>query len=354
MAGEFINVKIKKVAIHKIFKREDKKILIPPVYNNQCSELDIDAKRALTTRITKAFGNESHSLKMKIEDTSEESVFKNITAFWENNQNDMDFLDLSKKLTYLLANAQNSRVYPDAIVVVVKGTTKAYNADFLAIIKAEIQDGFNIVENNGEQLLSYVNNLLLTRQQKLHKIAFFINNQVKGREIEAKDVDVFLFDSNTGESISESKAEYFYSDFLGLTFREDADVLTNKFFVTTKAFINENIRETLKRYRLQTALCDYLYVRQGMYINAAQFADDYFETGEIRDSYLRTIDNAGVPCIDIRKDVSMIKNKKNRQLLFENSVKLTVPIDEMNDTIEIEESADGDTIIKIKGKYVNG
>ncbi len=354
MAGEFTNVKIQKVAIHKIFKREDKKVLIPPVYNNQCSDLDIEAKRVLVTRITKAFGNDEHSLKMKIEDTSDVSAFRSIADFWEAGQSDDDFLELSKNLTLLLATAQNSRVYPDAIVIVVKGTTRPLDVDFIAIIKAEIQDGFNIIEDNGEQLLSYVNNLLLTRQQKLHKIGFFVNNQIKGRKIEPKDVDVFLFDSNTGDSISDSKAEYFYKDFLGLAFREDANVLTNKFFVTTKTFINEKIDGTLERYNLQTALCDYMYVRQGSYINAAQFANDYLPNEEIRDAYLRTINSAGVPEIDIRKDVSMIKNKKIRRLLFENSVKLTVPIEEVNDTFEIEENADGDTIIKIRGKYVNG
>lgn len=353
MAGEFINVKINKVAIHKIFKREDRKELIPPVFNNQCSELNVEAKRALVTRITKAFGNESHSLKMEIEDTSEKSIYKLITDFWKTKQDDQEFLELSRKLTLLLAVAQKSRIYPDAIVVIVKGTSKAYNADFIAIIKAEIQDGFNIIENNGEQLLSYMNTLLLTRQQKLHKIGFFINNQVAGRDIDLKNVDAFLFDSNTGESVSDSKAEYFYKDFLGLTFREDADVLTNKFLLATKKFINENIEDAAERFKLQTALCDYLYVRRGMFINAAQFADEYMGRGERKDSYLRFVDEAGVPIIDVRKDMSMVKGGKTRRLFFENSVKLTVPIEEVNDTITIEENQSGDTIITIKGKYVN-
>lgn len=353
MAGEFINLKVKKVAIHKIFKREDKKVLIPPVYNDQCSGLDSEAKRALETRITKAFGNDSHSLKMKIENVSEESVYKNITDFWQTDQEDAAFLQLSKQLTFLLAKAQNSRIYPDAIVVIVKGTTKAYSNDFIAIIKAEIQDGFNIVESNGEQLLGYVNNLLLTRQQKLHKIGIFINNQVKGRKIELKDVDAFLFDSNNGETFSDSKAEYFYKSFLGLTFREDADVITNQFYITTKKFINECIENAAERIRLQTALRDYLYVNKKMYINPAQFANEYLGSAETKDSYLKIMEEAGVPSMDIRKDVTMIKNGKTRNMSFDNSINLTVPIEEFDDTITIEENENGDTIIKIKGKYVN-
>ena len=353
MAGEFINLKVKKAAIHKIFKREDKRVLIPPEYNNQCSDLDADARRALETRITKAFGNDSHSLKMKIEDTSEESVYQRICDFWKGDQSDAEFLELSKRLTFLLAQAQNRRIYPDAIVVTVKGTTKAYNADFIAVIKAEIQDGFNIVESNGEQLLSYVNNLLLTRQQKLHKIGLFINNQIKGREIGLKDVDAFLFDSNTGKSVSDSKADYFYQSFLGLTFREDADVITNNFYIATKKYINECVGNSAERIRLHTALRNYLYISKVMYINPAQFADEYIGGGERKDAYLGAMDESGVPCTDTRKDVTMIKNGKTRNLSFENSVKLTVPLEQFEEIIRIEENQNGDTIIRIKGKYLD-
>ncbi len=353
MAGEFINLKVKKVAIHKIFKREDKKILIPPEYNSQCSSLDNEARRALETRITRAFGNDSHSLKMKIEDTSEDSVYRNIVDFWGTDQSDAAFLEMSRQLTFLLAQAQNSRIYQDAIVVIVKGTTKAYNADFAAVIKAEIQDGFNIVESDGEQLLSYVNNLLLTRQQKLHKIGLFINNQVRGREIRQQDVDAFLFDSNTGESISDSKAEYFYKSFLGLDFREDADVITNNFYIATKKYINECVKESAERIRLQTALRNYLYINKDMYINSSQFAEGYMEGGEAKDVYLKAMEEAGIPSTDIRKDVSMIKRGKTRSLSFENSVKLTVPIEKFEEMVTVEEDGDGDTIIRIKGKYLD-
>lgn len=353
MAGEFTNLKIKKVAIHKVFKREDKSIMIPPVFNNQCSELDSEAKRALVNRITRAFGNDSHSIKMNISDTGDNSAYKYITDFWMTDQNDNEFLELSKNLTLLMAGAQKNRLFSDSILVTVKGTAKGIEADFIAVIKAEIQDGFNIIENNGEQLLTYINTLLMTRQQKLHKIGFFINNQVRGRQIEVKDVSTFLFDSNTGDSVSDSKAEYFYKTFLGLTFRQDADVITNKFYVASKKFINESNMSALERIRLQTALHDYLRVRKELYINPSQFANEYIDNNEMKDAYLKSIENAGIPGINTRKDTSMIKDQKVRRLAFENSVKITVPIEEFDDTITIEENKDGDTIVTIKGKYVN-
>ncbi len=108
--------------------------MLPPVFNNQCSELDAEAKRALVTRITRAFGNDSHSIKMKINNTGDNSAYKYITDFWMTDQNDNEFLELSKRLTLLLANAQNNRLFSDSIVVIVKGTTKGSNVDFIAVI----------------------------------------------------------------------------------------------------------------------------------------------------------------------------------------------------------------------------
>lgn len=209
MSLNTINLKVTKVAIHKVFQREEKDTLIPPMYNRCCMELDETARLALAMRIVKAFGDDSHSLKMDISDTGEESVYKNIVDFWRTEQNDNQLLELSKKLTLLLAEAQDSKLYSEGIVITVKGTTKPTKCDFIAVIKAEIQDGFNIAESNGQQLLSYVNTLLLTRQQKLHKIGLFLNNQVNGRAIEVKDVSAYVFDSNTSESAYKAKAEFF-------------------------------------------------------------------------------------------------------------------------------------------------
>lgn len=353
MAGEFINFKIDKVIIHKIFRREDKSIMVPPLYNETCSTLDIEAKRALNTRIIRAFGNDAHSIEMSIENTEEESVYKYITDFWLTDQSDTHFIELSKRLTQLLAKAQASRLYPDGIVIVLKGTTKPISVDYIAIVKAEISDGFNIENNNGESIIQYVNNLLLTSQQKLHKIGLFINNQVRGRKIEKKDVSVFLFDSNTADSVSDAKSTYFYKTFLGLKFREDADVMTNKFYTYTKRFINNSGLEPAERIRLQTALHGYLVVRNNLNINLSDFADEFFTEDSVKDKYLNELEELGVPRTSIRKDLSMISNKKTRKLSFENAIKITAPIDEFDENVIIEDDGNGNTIIKIRGKYIN-
>lgn len=353
MAGEFINTKIEKVAIHKIFKRETKANIIPPLYNESCSTLNSEAKRALTTRITRAFGNDAHAIQMAIDDTGEESVYQCLTEFWLTDQSDEKFLELSKKLTYMLAEAQNSRVYSDGIVIILKGTTKAINVDYIAIIKAEISDGFNVENSNGENLLQYVNNLLLTGQQKLHKIGFFINTQVRGRQITARDVLAFLFDSNTAESVADAKSTYFYKTFLGLKFREDADVITNKFYMGTKKFINESDWDPVEKIRLQTALHDYLVVQNNLNICMSDFANTYIREDDAKDAYLVQLEAQGIPRTAIRKDVSMLPSKKTRKLTFENAIKLTAPIEEFGENVLIREDENGNTIISIRGKYLN-
>ncbi len=352
MAGEFINTKIEKVVIHKIFRRENKHEVIPPFYNETCSALDTDAKRALTQRITRAFNNNTHAIQMSIEDTSEESVFGYLREFWLSNQSDEKLLVLSKRLTYLLALAQNSRMYPGGIVITLKGTTKPINLDYIAVIKAEISDGFNIENVNGENLFQYVNNLLLTGQQKLQKIGFFINTQIRGREINEKDVLAFLFDSNTAESVADAKSTYFYKTFLGLKFREDADVFTNRFYVYTKKYINECDLGAEGKIRLQTALNDYLMIQNNYNIGVEDFANQYIQEAPIKDRYLNVMQEAGMPTTAIRKDLSMVSGKKMRKLSFENAIKLTAPIDEFDENVTIREE-DGNTIISIRGRYLH-
>lgn len=348
------NLKVKKVAIHKIFQREEKDTLIPPMYNNSCTELDGEARIALALRIVKAFGDDSHSLKMDIADTGEESVYKNIVNFWLSEQSDEQFLELSKKLTLLLALAQDSKVYSEGVVITVKGTTKATKNDFIAVIKAEIQDGFNIAEINGQQLLSYINTLLLTRQQKLHKIGLFVNNQVKGRAIEVKDVSAFVFDSNTAESAYKAKAEFFYGKFLGLEFSKDSAVVCNSFYVQTKAFINKCEVEPMEKMRLHTALRDYVFINPTSRISPSEFADTYFMSSEIIDKYLEELDNVGVPRTATIKDLKMIGNKNHkRNLKFDNSVIVQVPTEEFDEAISVNEDENGNTIVTIRGRYVN-
>ena len=49
----------------------------------------------------------------------------------------------------------------------------------------------------------------------------------------------------------------------------------------------------------------------------------------------------------------MVASKKTRKLSFENAIRLTVPIDEFDENVTIREDEQGNTIISIRGRYLN-
>ncbi len=349
--NKFENLKIEKVIIHQIYKREHPSRIITPFYNDECSSLDDDALDVLKQRITKALSHKSNAIQMEF---SSSNMFSPIRDFWKSDMSDEEFIAFSIEATFKLAEAQTSRAYPGGIVVVVKGTVQQINKPFLAIIKAEKQKGFTAQETNGKMILKFFNDLLLTPHQKLQKIGFFINNAVAGREIEAKDIDSFVFDSNTNSSISVSKATYFYSVYLGLDFKKDSDVLTNKFFEATKLYINSLDVSSDTKIDLGTALLSYLKVDVSRFVNAEDFAERYFEEPELKDSYIKFVEQKEVPLSNIRKNLSMIGDKlKTRNINFSNSVKLQVPVDDFSEIVDINELEGGKTSIIIQGKVLN-
>lgn len=353
--NKFENLRMENIIIHQIYKREQINIMVSPFYNDQCSDLDDVALDVLKQRITKAMSHKSHSIQMDIVNDGDDSFYKQLVDFFQSDKSINKFITFSKTITRKLAEAQTSRAYPGGIIVVIKGTVQEINKPFISIIKAEKQNGFTAEETNGKMILKFFNDLLLTPHQKLQKIGFFINNAVEGRNIEKKDIDSFVFDSNTDSSLSASKASYFYNLFLGLNFRKDSDVLTHNFFEATKTYINSlNNITSNRKIELVTALLAYLKVDVSPFVNAESYAERYFGEADLRDSYIGFIEQRDIPTTNIRKNLSMIGDKlKTRNIFFSNSVKLQVPVDDFTDIVSINELEDGKTSIIIQGKVLN-
>lgn len=354
MSSNIDQMIIQKVVIHQVLKRESQDSIAPPLYNDTCSELDDKSLDALQRRFTKSLGNNSHSMKMEIHNTGNGSAFKYITDFWLSNEDDNQFVQLSKELTKLLAASQTNGRIPGGVVVIVKGIVTEYQKDFIAIIKAEKHDGFNITEEEGKNLLKYFNNLVLSPQQKLQKIGYFVNNAVKGRKIDTKDVDAFVFDSNTSEISMSAHAAYFYDKFLGLGFRTDAEFITNKFYTSTRDFINTCTSLTSERkIDLQSDLRDYLEAGNINVINPNDFIRRTITDGKIIDEYLKFVEVQNIPLHDTKKYLSLARRSmKDRRISFEHKIKLYGPSEAFKDSVKIEENGE-DTIITIKGKYIN-
>lgn len=350
---EFRNLKIDKLIFHQIYARITKEEIVEPYFSNECVELDLEGKNALKTRVTKSLGNNSHAIKMDINDIEEESVYSVIVSYWNGRQTEEEFIGLSKKLTYMLAKAQNSRLHTGGIVIVLRGTVSRDNKRYICIVKADIQDGFNVEEKDGIQAMRYITNLLLTPAQKLQKIGIFIDDSIKANIIEPNEVETYVYDSNTDKNATLSKAAYFYNDFLGLKFSSDNDMLTNKFYNYTKKFLNEcGTLTSSEKNKLQTDLINYISSTGNAKISIDEFADMYVVDGKMNDKYKNFMISCGVPERDIIKDTSLVK-LKNRSLKFENSIKLQAPTDEFARNVSISEDTEGNTIVKIRGRLIS-
>lgn len=350
--NKFSNLKINRIIVHQIYQREEKTVLIPPFYSSSCCEVDVNYNSKIKERIVKSMGSGSHSIRMDISDTSDDSAYKAISNYWANGEGEAGFIELSKTLTLMLANAQNNRRYPGGILIFVDGTVQANNRQLFCIIKAEEQDGFSLKKEVNNLDLSYVAQIFMTKNEKFQKIGIFINNAIKGRNIDFKDVDSFIFDSNTDPSISKSKAEYFYDSFLGLNFRKDSDLLTYNFVECTKRFIKslQNV-DDVKKIEMSTALLAYVGAEGLAIINPKDFAANNFNTPELIDEYEKYLTERSVELNSIHKNTAMLGGLlKTRNLLFSNKVKLQIPVDEFEEAVEIvKDEASGETIVKIKG-----
>lgn len=355
MSVDIQTLRIERVIFHQVFKRENAEQVIEPQYSDCCSVFESDEKRKLKNRITKSLGDKTHALKMEIVDEGEESVYKCIADYWDTNREEENFIELSKKMTLALAQAQKTRKINDSIAVIVEGKVSQYNKRYICFIKAEIQDGFNIEAADGHQAMKYINNLLLTPAQKLQKMGIFIDNSKTVGHVAAEDIDVYIYDSNTDANSTLKKAAYFYGDFLGLAFPNDGKMLTHKFYSVTREFINTSDELTShEKHMLQTALINYLNDMAIAIINPEDFAKKYITNEQINDSYIRCMSSNQIPLYSTPKDLEVVMRfMKNRNIYFENSIKLTAPTDGFNRNISISETEDGDTIIKIKGKLVH-
>ena len=349
---EFRNFSIGNIAFHQIYRREIKDVIVEPYYSEKCTELSLEGKNTIKTRIIKSLGNNSHALKMEIDDVGEESVYCKIVNYWNGEKSQEKFLEMSKEITYLLAKAQDRRQYPGGIVIVIEGTVSRNNDRCICIIKADIHDGLNIEDQDGVQELSYIDNLLLTPSQKLQKIGMFVDKSRRANVIEPHEVETYIYDSNTDRNATLNKAEYFYNGFLGLKFSSENDMMTNNFYKYTREFINS--RESFgsaKKNELQTQLINYIYNTGNTSLNTSTFADLYFDNSVIRDDYIRFMSSNAVPNHDIMKDMSLIDIKR-RNLVFENSIKLQAPTEEFARNVVISEDNEGNTIIKIRGRLM--
>jgi len=350
MASAFENLNIQSVILHEIFERDLDRKIVQPKLSESCTELEGDGKSNLESRIIKAIGSSSSGVQMNIAKTSPESCFQLSAQLMKSDQD--GFINDSKKLPQMLSEAQTSRKLPGGIVVVIKATIGAASKDCLIIIKAEQQTGFASEEDDNYIKMKYLDNLLLTPQQKLYKIGLFIEENVaepvNGLRSES-DFTAYVYDHNMTLKDERQAASYFYDSFLGLSIPEDSKLLTRNFYEYTRSFINEADFTDEEKLDYNSSLYVYLKNDQANVVEPSVFAESYFPEDK-RDDYLSFLESKGFPENAITKDLALLSGKlKQRKITFSSDVKILAPADSFSDSVKILDAENGHTILRIKG-----
>jgi len=340
----FQNLNISRIIIHEVFKRNEDRSMREPRYGNRLIQLDVEARDALQERITNALGRSSHGVEMAIQLWDDSSAWNLAKRTIESAGNDAEFIQISQAITARMAAAQTSKGVPGGIVVVIDGTSGHPARSFMCVIKAEPHGGFTKREDDGQLLLEYLKDLILTPQAKLYKIGAFIKHDPAAANAHQPTVGwrAFLFDDLITQGNKLGAAQYFYETFLGLAFPSNSAFQTKQFHTLTKEFIRTSTVSEEKKSDLLNALTTYLKADQTATVEVSAFSDTYLDTPELRDAYTHYMVQKHFPQQAIFKDLSEVASAlKQRKLVFSHNIKLTAPADQFEDYVRIQ-SIDGE------------
>lgn len=346
----FSNLQFNRIILHNVFPPNDG-CIVDPKTSNHLTVLDSVGKLKLQERITKVLGIGSSCIQMKIAQDGDDSCFKKACELIDSDE--ASYIKESKEIANMHTKVHTNSKWPGGTLVIIDGTVGYNNCRTLIIIKAEIQEGFRETVNQHSVLMEFIDNLLLTPQQKLYKIGTFIEvsktTSANGNR-NKDDFLAFVFDSNITTKDYRKAAQYFYSNFLGLKFPENAEQMTSDFYEFTCNYINSAPITPQRKLELRSALTTYLRVDQSQTIEINRFAELYLDQDD-HDGYESYMINRGFPSTAVSKDINLIKKKLNiRNMVFTSSVKISAPAEGFGNLINIVEQTDEHTLLKVKGK----
>ena len=348
---DFSNLQISRIIIHEIFKRDSEKEIHQPSYGTELSLLNAAGIETLEERIINAIGSESNSMEMDIVNCNIDSCVKKVDELI--GLEDEDFIKNSRSIAYKLAEAQISRRIPGGVVVIVQGTAgEEVRKNLICIIKAEVHTGFTR-DNN---VLEFLSELLLTPQQKLYKIAAFIENDLNTDNLSEK-YELCVYDHNMKRAETKDAATYFYSTFLGSSFKRNSKIITRDFYENARTIVNGLDITDEEKVDINMNLYSYMKSSINATISIDEFANEYISERH-RDYFINEMTESGIPTNAISKDTAYINNRlKQRRIKFTNEVSIIAPSDKFGDSIKIIndiedlEDEEGDhTLILVKGK----
>ncbi|UZW13176.1 nucleoid-associated protein [Clostridium pasteurianum] len=345
---DFCNLKINRIIIHEIFKRNSEGEIVEPRYSEALSILDDAGIEVLSDRIINSVGGNAYSMEMEISNYQINSCVE-ISNRLINCIKDNDFINISKSIAYKLAEAQTTRRMPGGIVLIFDATIGLSNKPTIGIIKAEIHSGFTRNANLHDMVLQYISELLLTPQQKLYKVVLFIeDNNDSSLELNQRYCS-YIYDHNMKRAETKDAATYFYSTFLGCNFKKNSKIITRNFYEGSREFINSLDITDEEKFDINMQLYSYMKSPITTTLSIDDFAENNFPI-EIRDNYARHMKNKEIPNTLIQKDTTFIENRlKQRKIKFSNDISIMGPSEKFKELINVISSDDESTTLKING-----
>ncbi len=265
-------ITVTRVIAHKVSaKKKDKDA--EAELSEELLSFDSKDQQILIDRLTDALLNTTKTFQLDYEDLSKNSVYDILHNKYSSFE-EADFIEFSQDLAERMAESHFRVKIPGGYSIIGDGKTKDGEI-FFFIIKAELQEAFNIQKNK----LNLIHDIFLSPAKDFYKIGFFLKRS--GKFIPFMYDDIFT-------PQKKDLTEYFYGKFLGLTTDSNDIIRTKNFYEDVKIFLMNEIDNTKDRVAMEKTLNSYIREDVSGVISATEFSDKYFE-GDVKKKFQKKI-----------------------------------------------------------------
>lgn len=333
----FNNVEIVRAIMHRVSAKTggNASQVFP---SNELLNLDDDAKQIIKERLVAAFGRQSKSFELEIEDDGANSCFNTVKSLRGTEQNNQQFINLSTVIAQKLADSQRLSRIPGGFLLVVH--CRFANRPLFVLIKAEPHAALGVTQLN----VQTIKDIILSPEQKLYKAVYYEQKRDAGQddELTKNDYKVVLFDNNV--STSTIIAQYFFKDFLGLSIDRNSKLQTCLFYQKMNEKIWKEIAG-IEAINASDALRVSVVNNANITINPHDVINDVIPL-EYRDSFINDIVEEFPHSFS--KDTSLIDVKLgNKTITLSENVKISAPSQFFDDNVQVTEE-DGAYMVRIQ------
>jgi hypothetical protein len=335
-------IEFSRIIVHEVFRRNNSQDIVTPKYSDATFQLQNRSIDILKDRMRKALNKESQCVEMV--HTSEREISSLITEQFTADES--KFIDISKRITMKLAEAQKHPRIPGGILFIAQGLIGVDRKDFIAVLKSEVHDGLSKqYDSAGKLKLEYLDQVLMTEDKKLYKVGIFINSNGVS--------SISIYDHNMNGAEITQPAEYFYKKFLQCQPAPNGRAYTNFFYSRSKELIKNSSLKIERKEELMNGLTGFLRLQNGNTISVAKFKDDYLRGDEEKQLFTDGFRDSEIDGVSFERNTIDIHNKlKTRSMRFSTNVKIVAPAEDYRRSVHIVETTDASTTIKIDGKIM--